>query len=580
MPVGLPPRGGPLGRTRGRISASALTTYLRCPKQWLFAYQIGLQGPTRPSQILGVVLEDALCELLMMHPPEVSSFEELEAWATSHVSAVAQQAMATGLKIWDDVLWKSSEDAWSEVDVTSLEERLQGGLGLFFEEIKACFAHDGGPYLQLRRTGQQPFSVPEPAQGTVPVFPLPDKVRDVEKRAWSSSTQPTWSPADAPITWHEAWECARPWFKDPRVHQPQRLYHPEGWASGELDMVLRWDGQVRIVDIKSGSPGSAFASSLEHQLRFYAWLWHETHDGQTVSGMEGWYLDGGHRVAYEPPLKGEMKGLSSTFNEHHRAMQDAEKGVKRFPVSPSEACHGEAAGCGWCAVARSDDGAWSTPEHLSWVSTLPEVSMKAPYAALGDVQGRVTVKGRLTGAWGPMPNHFAEPVLGAVLVVGQQHITVEESEPGAFSQLHEHMEQEVVLVDALPGVWRDQPRLYVDSSTTLYSVNEAENLNLPELTRLGLLRTRANVKGHVIGIRRRSGTRIDGKPWSMLTLMLWDGHHVAEVVAFGASISQRLLSLRPGDGVAMTGVELGWRSGLLQLRIDNRKTRLETFSQR
>ena len=37
-------------------------------------------------------------------------------------------------------------------------------------------------------TGQQPFSVPEPAQGTVPVFPLPDKVRDVEKRAWSSST--------------------------------------------------------------------------------------------------------------------------------------------------------------------------------------------------------------------------------------------------------------------------------------------------------------------------------------------------------------------------------------------------------
>jgi hypothetical protein len=179
-----------------------------------------------------------------------------------------------------------------------------------------------------------------------------------------------------------------------------------------------------------------------------------------------------------------------------------------------------------------------------------------------------------------MPNHFAEPVLGAVLVVGQQHITVEESEPGAFSQLHEHMEQEVVLVDALPGVWRDQPRLYVDASTVLHPHAEIEEKALPDLTRLGLLRTRANVKGHVIGIRRRSGTRVDGKPWSMLALMLWDGHHVAEVVAFGSSINQRLLALRPGDGVAMTGVELGWRSGLLQLRIDNRKTRLETFSQR
>ena len=146
---------------------------LAMPKAVALRLSNRTQGPTRPSQILGVVLEDALCELLMMHPPEVSSFEELKAWATSHVSAVAQQAMATGQKMWHDVLWKSSEDAWSEVDVTSLEERLQGGLGLFFEEVKACFIHDGGPYLQLRRTGQQPFSVPEPAQGTVPVFPFP-----------------------------------------------------------------------------------------------------------------------------------------------------------------------------------------------------------------------------------------------------------------------------------------------------------------------------------------------------------------------------------------------------------------------
>ena len=62
-----------------------------------------------------------------------------------------------------------------------------------------------------------------------------------------------------------------------------------------------------------------------------------------------------------------------------------------------------------------------------------------------------------------------------------------------------------------------------------------------------------------------------------MSLMLWDGDHVAEVVAFGASINQRLLSLQPGDGLAMTGAELGWRSGILQLRIDNRKTRVELF---
>ncbi len=51
-----------------------------------------------------------------------------------------------------------------------------------------------------------------------------------------------------------------------------------------------------------------------------------------------------------------------------------------------------------------------------------------------------------------MPNHFAEHVLGAVLVVGQQHITLEESEPGAYPDLHDLVEQDVVLFDALPGV--------------------------------------------------------------------------------------------------------------------------------
>lgn len=578
MPVGLPPRGGPLGRTRGRLSASALTTYLRCPRQWLLGYQVGLQGPTRPSQVLGIVLEEALCDLLMMHPPALASREALVAWAQGQVSTMAANALAKGKAAWDSVLWKSDPHAWEEVSIASIEHRLEGGLRLFMEEVEACFTAEGGPYLEAHRAGSVPFEVPAPTLGAAPVFPLPGKVRDVELRSWAPQAQATWSKAGAAITWHEAWECARPWFKDPRVHQPQRLYHPDGWASGELDMVLRWDGHIRIVDIKLGTPHSAFSASLEHQLRFYAWLWHETHDGQTVHGMEGWYLEASERVAYTPPVVDEMSELTNAYKEHYAAMQSHEAGVISFPAPPSVACKGDAAGCGWCAVARTQDGTWVLPERFEWVKALPEVRMKTPYAPLGDVQGRVTVTGRLTGMWGPMPNHFAEHVLGAVLVVGQQHITVEESEPGAFPQLHDHAEQDLVLIDALPGVWRDQARLYVDGHTQLRHRAELSDDDMPEVTRLGLLRTRANVKGHVLSIRQRTGVRVDGKPWAMVSLMLWDGHHVAEVVAFGASINQRLLDLRPGDGLAMTGVELGWRSGILQLRIDNRKTRIETFT--
>lgn len=580
MPVGLPPRGGPLGRTRGRLSASALTTYLRCPQQWLLGYQVGLRGATRPSQILGIVLEDALCELLMMHPPEVSSFADLRNWANNQLDAVSSMAMETGTQAWEEVLWKSAEDAWETVTVSSLNDRLAGGLEIFFEEVKACYAAGGGPFLDVRRTNTQPFSVPEPSLGSPPSFPLPEKVRDVGLRSWVASSSPAWSQEGSDITWHEAWECARPWFKDPRVHQPQRLYHPDGWASGELDLVLRWDGRVRIVDIKSGNPGSRFSSSLEHQLRFYAWLWHQTHEGEIVAEMEGWYLEASARVPYEVPTAEEMGELTEAYAQHHRSMQGHASGVMPFPAPPESACDGTAAGCDWCGVSRAKNAAWTVPEHLDWIRQLPEVKIAQPYAPLGQVQGRVAVTGRLTGAWGPMPNHFSEHVLGAVLVVGNQHITLEESEPGAFPHLHELLEQEVLVIDALPGVWRDQARLYVDGSTQLMKPDEMEGSEIPELTRLGLLRTRANVKGHVLSIRRRSGTRIDGKPWTMLSIMLWDGHHLAEVVAFGSSINQRLLSLRPGDGLAMTGVELGWRGGILQLRIDNRKTRMETFSHR
>ena len=574
MPVGQPPLGGPLGRSRNRLSASALTTFLRCHRQWFFSNQVGLHGPLRPSQVSGIVLEDALCHLFMLHPPVVDDDTALFEWAESHLPELAEKAHARGRGDWESSLWNQEDKSWDDVELSMYVERLGHGLRLFIEEVRRCHAEGGGPYLDHYRSGQSPFDVPSPAWGKVPYHPRPEKVKDGSLRSFEPTQKARWSECGTPVTWHEAWECARPWVKDPRVVQPQRLYHPAGWASGELDLVFRWDGNIRLIDIKSGSPDSAFASSLEHQLRFYAWLWHETHQGQCVAEMEGWYLDGGHRVSYPAPLKEEMETLTNTYAIHHRNMQHMAEGVVAFPSNVEGACDGQSAGCFWCSTSRDENGLWRHPEGLEWITALPPPEIKAPYAPLSSIQGRVTVKGQLTGAWGPLPNHFSEPVLGAVLVAGQQHITLEESEPGAFEHLHSIDHQDVVIHNALPGVWRDQPRLYLDSNTEISPASETPNpLNV---TRLGLLRTRANVKGHVMSIRQRSGNRLDGKPWSMVAFILWDGTHVAEVVAFGNSINQRILQLQPGDEVSMTGAELGWRAGLLQLRIDSRKTRVET----
>ena len=84
--------------------------------------------------------------------------------------------------------------------------------------------------------------------------------------------------------------------------------------------------------------------------------------------MEGWYLEAGERVGYSPPRRDDMAELTTTYQAHYKAMQSHDAGVMAFPAPAETACNGEAAGCGWCSVARTNDGAWSVPERFEWDS--------------------------------------------------------------------------------------------------------------------------------------------------------------------------------------------------------------------
>jgi len=139
--------------------------------------------------------------------------------------------------------------------------------------------------------------------------------------------------------------------------------------------------------------------------------------------------------------------------------------------------------------------------------------------------------------------------------------------------LHDYLEKDVFIESASSGVWRDQPRLYLDDKSQTSPFGEQEQRE--NRTRLGLLQTRANVEGIILSFQHQSGIRLTGKPWSMLSFSLWDGENVAEVVAFGSSISNTLLDLQLGMRVRIMSAEVGWRNGLLQLRFDSRKTRIE-----
>tara|TARA_B100000900_G_scaffold88258_2_gene71793 strand:- start:2732 stop:4489 length:1758 start_codon:yes stop_codon:yes gene_type:complete len=581
MPFGKPPLGGPLGKSRSRLSASGLTTFLRCKNQWFLNSKLGLSGPLNTSQVLGIVIEDAFCEILMKRPKSIESSSELKNWCYGFVDEYASKAMLNGEELWKQGIWHKEGSAWEQVEKSSIIYRLECGLDLFLEEVNSCFESNGGPYLQKFRNQETVFDIPSPAWGEEPVFPVPDKVNNFSLRKWSTGEDIEWQKGNEKVTWCEAWEIARPWVKDPRVHQPQRLFHPDGWAAGELDLVLRWDGNIRIIDIKSGNSDSKFAPSLIHQLRFYSWLWRETHSGAKVDTLEGWYLDGGERVSYDAPTDEEYDLMTIEFQDIHNQMLKLGEGPVVYPSIVQSECNGEKPGCFWCGVSRDSSGVWNNKQIIESITGSVQIDIQQPFEKLNQIPSRVTVKGKFTGSWGPLPNHFSEPVLGAMLSSGGKQITIEESEPGAFPNLHNCHNGEVVIIDALPGVWRGNSRLYVDSKTKILEYSKAEkylqsnNIELSEaITRLGLLRTRANAEGFVFSIRKRNGMRLDGKPWTMLNLYIWDGDNVVEIVAFGSSINTQLESIKKGQKIGLIGAEIGWRAGLPQLRIDSRNTRI------
>ncbi len=575
MPFGRPPSGGPLSRVRSRISASSLTKYLRCKKQWFLSNKLGLSTPKSISQILGVILEDSLCAILMKRPNQLNSIEEVTKWAFSVAKEESVNCYSNGKEMWEDLIWKKSYQDWGDIDVEMIEHRLKNGVKLFLEEVKKCYDSGGGPYLDIFRSGKSPYQIPSPSWGDEPTFPIPEKVRNFGMRSWSNNQKMIWKLKGEKISWNEAWEIARPWIKDPRVHQPQRLFHPSGWAAGELDMVLRWDGKIRIIDIKSGNKSSKFAGSLKHQLNFYSWLWHETHDGQLVDSLEGWYLDGPEIVTFSVEPKDQYEVLTNMFKNIHLEMQELGEGPVDLSLEYPEKCE-NSAGCYWCYFGKEYNLLNQLDQEFFENIESKEISLSPPSQKIGSIQSRVNVRGNFTGQWGPLPNHYSEPVLGAMISVSGTQITVEESEPKSFERLHDFSQGEVTIMNALPGVWRGNPRLYLDrrSSIELVTDNQEHNNDELNLTRIGLMRTKANVEGVVLSIAKRNGVKADEKPWSMVNFHIWDGKHVVEVVAFGSSINNFILDIKPSDLVKIVGAELGWRSGLPQLRIDQRSTRI------
>tara|TARA_B100001758_G_scaffold127319_1_gene109499 strand:+ start:84 stop:1853 length:1770 start_codon:yes stop_codon:yes gene_type:complete len=578
MPV-IPQATGIHARSRRRLSASSLVTWERCRRDWFLTRRLGIRVATHPEMLLGHIVEEAVTGIWMERPDpsegmlqgnstwapghagehmEINSLDNLSDWLRTLMRPIVDQMLALAKDAWTDCLWKADGRDVAELKREKLNAMVKNAIKLQITEAKACLEQNGGPHLEAFREGGDPFGTPAPC--------------------WEDGIGSGWQKQGEPCTWWEAWEIARPWAKDPRITMAQRLFHPEGWAAGELDVAHRWRGTVQIIDIKANRGHGRNHEGVAHQLRFYQWLWHETREHPLkpqnrvkegdVDAANSWHLADGfvHTAELIEDFSAETERLKSIHVEMSKASIDD------LHLDATEPSGDGVLGCEICCGTETCDyprGGQQQPLH-SLIPKIVPYEPEAPFSSIADLPSRVTVKGTLHGHWGPIANHYGDPVIGAAITAGDKTAVIEEMGIDQFPQLHQH-EGEVVIVNAAPGQWRGMIRLYLDHDSEVIPISDAGTL---EIARIGLIPTRANICGTVISRGQNSGTNAKGKDWSMSTAHLWDGTGLTEVVAFGMGRTETFDKLKIGDRVKLMAAEIGWREGTPQLRIDPRNTRL------
>ena len=588
MPVNQPPFGGAGRRRRNRLSGSSIVSWERCPRGWMVSRKLGLRGPVRPSMLLGILLEDAVVGLLMESPPSdgtspkgyatwldfmgapdyekvdtnpIDSIEGIHDWLHSLVPAMAEHVHKVLIRQWKETPWKTDDDDIEKIQQVNIRKQIRSGLRMQINEAKSCLEDGGGPHLELYRTTGDPHNPPAPRWRSTPSSNNPiDGFQEVGQ----------------PINWWEAWEVARPWMKDPRIIEPQRLHHPEGWASGEMDVVHRWRENATIVDIKSGLHGGRPQPNLETQLRFYRWLWHQTREGQSqkVDRLEGWFLldTQVHSIDAhsDEMMNQETKRLENIRDQMSKVAEQDWSWMDEDGTPESHPLH-----CPHCSGTQIC-GYSSKPENRALREFLPKLKnidvleTQSDSTPISDLPSRINVRGIIDGGWTENENPYGETVRVANLRVGTTHVTIEETEAGVVNP--ETWCGDVAIVNANPGHHRDRARLFLDSRSHLVSKDSQE-----QWTRLGLIPSRATVLGEVVSVNSMEGVSQNGRPWTIRTLHLWDGSGVVEIAAFGSNRSRTFDSIRVGDKVIVKHGELGWREGSPQIKI-GRATIIQTIS--
>lgn len=440
----------------GRLSHSSRWGHRLCPRAWFYQREWGWKGEAPPVLVFGHAVEECVCRVLRENPalvaanavsevfdsptreedaywrrrnrlntvidqrleaawkgplliPMGGSFDEIESireWALERISVHWPRAIASAHDSWLADANRSGD--WDEFMAARghLGPQLAAsGIDMHLEEVAHCFAAGGGTGLRDFRHGRR-CDIPAP-DGFPANYDQPHPCANLD--------------LEGEVSLLESWELARPWFVDPDAGTfTQQAILPDGWFQGEYDLVYRWEGGSRIVDLKASDGRSEWAASYPVQMQTYAWLWWASHGkDEEVSGLETWYLGNAARKVYQTPSAAEMEKLEGELHDfwEQYIVTKGRRNIADYPPQPAKVPSfspggGEQVGeadsserCRQCNWAGECEGSGRMVDHNSDTEFTDHNGESHPLTKVSELESRITVEGRI-GTWKPNPWKF------------------------------------------------------------------------------------------------------------------------------------------------------------------------------
>ena len=364
----------------------------------------------------------------------------------------------------------------------------------------------------------------------------------------------------------EAWEIARPWFVDPDAKPfMMNAVHPEHWFQGEYDLVYRWGGQNKIVDIKASLGNSDRSGDYVEQMRMYAYLWWSTHNKQRIDALEIWYLAADAIKTIDVPSDSELETIGEELKALWSELREETPSIERCPPEPAPMRSFGPGGvltddtpnltrcqrCDWSHVCPT--GGFDKEHPDGGTYHLPGMVAETESTPLNDIKTRHTVTGRVH----------------AVIRGNQPRITIAEGN-SAFADVQIKASVHTDGGPTMPEDLKKGELVCVENAFFQINYKGALVLKVDPFARVVRLqegddeislhtpRARWNVAGTVVYRTEKRGRSARGD-WCRQGLMLMDDSGSLKIEGWQADWGPQYEMLEPGNRVVITNIGIdGW----------------------